>query len=61
MKVAGAEMITVPAGSFEAFKLEITSAEGEPGNTTLWVAKESRKVVKIVDRESANERRDLDH
>lgn len=48
MKVAGAEKVTVPAGSFEAFKLEVTSAEGEPDKTTVWVAKDSRKVVKIV-------------
>jgi dipeptidyl aminopeptidase/acylaminoacyl peptidase len=48
VKVAGAENVTVPAGNFDAFKLEITSAEGEPGKTTVWVAKESRKVVKIV-------------
>jgi dipeptidyl aminopeptidase/acylaminoacyl peptidase len=48
VKVVGAEMVAVPAGSFEAFKLEVTSAEGEPGKTTVWVAKESRKVVKVV-------------
>lgn len=48
VKVVGAEKITVPAGSFEAFKLEVTSAEGEPGQTTVWVAKDSRKVVKVV-------------
>ncbi|MGH9755005.1 MAG: alpha/beta fold hydrolase [Blastocatellia bacterium] len=48
MKVVGSEQVTVPAGSFEAFKLEVTSAEGEPGKTTVWIAKESRKVVKVV-------------
>jgi hypothetical protein len=48
MKVVGVEKVTVPAGSFDAFKLEVTSAEGEPGKTTVWVAKESRRVVKIV-------------
>ncbi|MBO0858530.1 MAG: alpha/beta fold hydrolase [Chloracidobacterium sp.] len=48
MKVAGAEKVTVPAGNFDAFKLEITSADGEPGQTTVWVAKDSRKVVKVV-------------
>jgi len=47
-KVVGAEKITVPAGSFDAFKLEVTSVDGEPGKITIWVAKESRKVVKIV-------------
>jgi dipeptidyl aminopeptidase/acylaminoacyl peptidase len=48
VKVVGAEKVTVPAGSFDAFKLEVASAEGEPGKTTVWVAKDSRKVVKIV-------------
>jgi hypothetical protein len=48
MKVVGQEKVAVPAGSFESFKLEVTSAEGEPGKTTVWVDKESRKVVKIV-------------
>jgi hypothetical protein len=48
VKVTGEEKVTVPAGSFEAFKLEVASAEGEPGKTTVWVAKDSRKVVKIV-------------
>jgi uncharacterized protein DUF3108 len=48
VKVAGAEKVTVPAGNYDAFKLEITSAEGEQGKTTIWVAKDSRKVVKII-------------
>ena len=40
------EDLTVPAGSFKAWKVEVTSAEGEPGATTLWIATDSRKVVK---------------
>jgi dipeptidyl aminopeptidase/acylaminoacyl peptidase len=48
VKVASVEKVTVPAGNFDAFKLEITSADGEPGKTTIWVAKDSRKVVKII-------------
>ncbi len=47
-KVAGSEDVTVPAGTFKAWKVEISSAEGEPGVTTIWVAKDSRKVVKTV-------------
>ena len=46
-KVTGAESVTVPAGTFQAWKVEIASAEGEPGQTTIWVAKDSRKVVKL--------------
>jgi dipeptidyl aminopeptidase/acylaminoacyl peptidase len=45
-KVAGSESVTVPAGTFETWKVEIASAEGELGTTTIWVAKDSRKVVK---------------
>lgn len=47
LKVTGSEKVTVPAGSFDAFKVEITSAEGEPGKTTIWIEKKSRNVVKI--------------
>lgn len=45
-KVTGSESVTVPAGTFETWKVEVTSAEGEPGQTTIWVAKDSRAVVK---------------
>jgi dipeptidyl aminopeptidase/acylaminoacyl peptidase len=47
-KVTGAESVTVPAGTFQAWKVEIASADGEPGSTTLWIAKDSRRVVKIT-------------
>jgi dipeptidyl aminopeptidase/acylaminoacyl peptidase len=47
-KVAGSEKVTVPAGTFEAWKVEIASADGEPGSTTIWVAKDTRKVVKTI-------------
>ena len=47
VKVAGTEQVTVPAGSFEAWKLEVVSADGEPGSQTIWVDKASRKVVKV--------------
>ncbi|HYN42386.1 MAG TPA: S9 family peptidase [Thermoanaerobaculia bacterium] len=45
-KVTGAEEVKVAAGTFQAWKVELTSAEGEPGATTLWVDKATRKVVK---------------
>jgi hypothetical protein len=47
VKVIGVEKVTVPAGTFESFKCEITSTSGEPGKTTVWIAKDSRKVVKV--------------
>ena len=37
-----------PAGTFKAFKVDISSAEGDPGSTTVWIATDSRKVVKIT-------------
>ncbi len=46
VQVLGAEDVTVPAGTFKTWKAEITSAEGEPGSTTVWIAQDSRKVVK---------------
>jgi len=47
LKVAGTESVTVPAGTFEAFKVEV-SAEDDPGTMTLWIAKESHNPVKIA-------------
>ena len=48
LKVVGIEDVTVPAGTFKAWKVEVTSAEGEPGRSTLWIATDSRKVVKTT-------------
>jgi dipeptidyl aminopeptidase/acylaminoacyl peptidase len=45
-KVVGSEDATVPAGTFASWKVETSSAEDEPGGTTLWIDKASRKVVK---------------
>src|SRR5882672_2362858 len=47
LKVVGVESVTVPAGTFEAYKVEITSADNEADKTTVWIAKDSRKVAKI--------------
>jgi dipeptidyl aminopeptidase/acylaminoacyl peptidase len=48
MKVAGAEKVTVPAGTFDSLKLEVTSAEGEADKTTVWVDPATRQVLKTV-------------
>ena len=45
LKVAGTEQVTVPAGSFDAYRLEITSADGD--KSTVWVAKDTRQVLKV--------------
>lgn len=48
LKVLGVEEVTVPAGSAKTWKAEITSPEGEPGSLKLWIAQDSRKVLKSV-------------
>ncbi len=47
LQVLGSEPVTVPAGTFDAFKIELANADDE-GKTTVWVAKDGRKVVKFV-------------
>jgi dipeptidyl aminopeptidase/acylaminoacyl peptidase len=47
LKVVGAETVTVAAGTFDAYKVESVAAEDEADKTTLWIAKDSHKVVKI--------------
>jgi len=47
LKVAGVESISIAAGKFEAFKVEIVQAEGGGDKATLWIAKDTRVPVKI--------------
>lgn len=47
-KVVAQEAVTVPAGTFKAWKVEITSAVGDPGSQSLWVDTATRKVVKTA-------------
>ncbi len=44
LKVSGVEKVTVPAGTFDAYKVEISSGDGD--TETLWIAQDSRKAVK---------------
>jgi dipeptidyl aminopeptidase/acylaminoacyl peptidase len=46
LKVTGVESVTVAAGTFNAYKVEITSADGGSDKQTLWIAKDSRQPVK---------------
>jgi dipeptidyl aminopeptidase/acylaminoacyl peptidase len=46
-RVIAMEDVTVPAGTFKAWKVEIKSADGEPGEQTIWVDSTSRRVVKV--------------
>jgi dipeptidyl aminopeptidase/acylaminoacyl peptidase len=47
LKVLGTESVTVPAGTFDAYKVEITAADNEADKQIVWIAKDSSKVVKI--------------
>jgi len=47
IKVVASESVSVAAGKFDAWKAEISSLDGEPGVTTLWVHPETRRVLKV--------------
>ncbi len=47
LKVVGSESVTVPAGTFNAYKLEIVDAENDADKQTVWIAKDTGRVVKI--------------
>jgi dipeptidyl aminopeptidase/acylaminoacyl peptidase len=47
LQVAGSESVTVPAGTFDAFKVELSSADGGADKSTLWIAKDTRTPVKM--------------
>lgn len=46
LRVAGTERVTVPAGTFDSWKVELTSPNGSY-RETVWIAKDSRTPVKI--------------
>ena len=47
LTVAGTESMKVPAGTFDTFKVDLAPADGAGGKTTLWVAKDTRVLVKV--------------
>jgi dienelactone hydrolase len=47
LQVAGSESVTVPAGTFDTFQVELSSAEGGADKSTIWIAKETRTPVKM--------------
>ncbi len=47
LKVLGSESVTVPAGTFDAYKVEILAADNDADKQTVWIDKRSRKVLKI--------------
>jgi hypothetical protein len=48
LMVAAKEEVHVPAGTFNAFRVEISSADGGSDKRTLWIAGETHKVVKVT-------------
>jgi hypothetical protein len=47
LAVTGSEKVTVPAGSFEAFRVELTPADGSAGKVQIWIAKDTRTPVRM--------------
>lgn len=47
LRVVGSGPVTVPAGTFDAFEVDLTGSD-DGAKTTVWVDKLSRKVVKFV-------------
>jgi dipeptidyl aminopeptidase/acylaminoacyl peptidase len=47
LEVPGSEKVTVPAGSFEAYKVDLKSADGGSDKTTIWIDKNSHRPVKV--------------
>jgi dipeptidyl aminopeptidase/acylaminoacyl peptidase len=48
LAVTGTETVTVPAGTFDCFTVEIKSAEGGNDRAVLWVAKDTRQAVRMA-------------
>ena len=47
LSVAGKEEVKVPAGTFNALRVEISSADGGSDKKAVWIAGETHKVVKV--------------
>jgi hypothetical protein len=46
LEVVASEKVTAAAKDFDAWKVEITSNDGETGGTKLWIAKDSRRIIR---------------
>jgi len=46
LKVVGSDRVTVAAGTFESYQVELTSADGGPDKAIIWIAKNSHTPVK---------------
>ncbi len=48
LTVAGKEDVSVPAGAFKTLRVEVSSADGGSDKSTVWVAPDTHKVVKVT-------------
>ncbi len=48
LKTLGLEAVTVPAGTFDAYKVELIAADNDADKQTVWIAKDTHQVIKIV-------------
>ena len=47
LKIIGAERVTVPAGTYDSYKVELTANDDTGDKETAWIAKDSRMPVKV--------------
>jgi dienelactone hydrolase len=48
LEVTGSEKVTVPAGAFDAHKVEVTATDGGTDHITVWIAKDAPKPLKFT-------------
>ena len=48
LEVVGVETVTVPAGTFETWHVRTQPANGDPGESSVWIARDTRRVVKTT-------------
>ena len=48
LSVAGAESVSVPGGTFDAYKVELTSTDGGSEKATVWIDKDSHTPVRMA-------------
>ena len=47
LKFLGSESVTVGAGTFDTYKVELTAADNDANKQTVWIAKDTHNVIKI--------------
>jgi dipeptidyl aminopeptidase/acylaminoacyl peptidase len=48
LKVVGTESVTIPAGTFNAYKIEIVNTENDADKQVVWIDKDTRRVLKYT-------------